>query len=119
MKIRERFRQLRPWKLKGKKLKIGETAVYLRDMEGLKWQQITKRLKLDNHSMAIAYYKAYKKVLIIAKNKMDLEQIEKFSRRVGIERGYVWLYENGFKQRVPEEVRERIENEKQKDAFEI
>jgi len=107
------------WKSKEEKLRIGETVVYLRDMEGLKWQQITKRFKLGNHSMAIAYYEAYKKVLIIAKKKMTLERIEEFSRRVGIERGYVWLYENGFEWRVPEEVREKIENEKKRDAFEI
>jgi len=107
------------WKSKEEKLRIGETVVYLRDMEGLKWQQITKRLKLGNHCMAITYYEAYKKVLIIAKKKMNLERIEKFSRRVGVERGYVWLYENGFEWRVPEEVRQRIENEKQKDAFKI
>jgi len=57
--------------------------------------------------------------LIIAKNRMNLEQIEKFAKRLGIERGYVWLFENGFERRVPEEVRKRIEDEKLKDVFKI
>jgi len=107
------------WKSKKERLRLGEIAVCLRDMNGLKWRQITERLRLGSHSMAMAYYKTYKEVLIIAKNRMNLEQIEKFAKRLGIERGYVWLFENGFERRVPEEVRKRIEDEKLKDAFKI
>ena len=42
-------------------------------------------------------------------------QIEEFSTRYGIERGWVWLYENGFKRRVPAETQEKIETAKMKD----
>ena len=105
------------WKSKEERLKLGKTAAGLRDTEGLKWRQVTERLKLNNHSMAIGYYETYKEALMIAKNRMELEQIEEFAKRFGIERGYVWLFENGFEHRVPEEVREKIENAKLKDAF--
>ena len=57
--------------------------------------------------------------MIIAKKRMYLEQIEKFAKRLGIERAWVWLFENGFEWRVPEEVRKRIEDEKLKDALKI
>jgi len=109
---------LRKWKSKEERLRLGETAVCLRDEEGLKWWQVTERLKLSNHSMAMAYYGNYKEAMMIAKNRMGLEQIEEFAKRFGIERGYVWLYENGFRYRVPEQVKEKIENAKLKDAFE-
>ncbi|MBA7689584.1 hypothetical protein ES703_98092 [subsurface metagenome] len=106
------------WKSKAERLRLGETAVCLRDEEGLKWRQVTERLRLSSHSTAMAYYETYKEALVTAKSRMDLEQIEEFARRFGIERGYVWLYENGFEHRVPEEVKEKIENAKLKDAFE-
>jgi len=107
------------WKSKKERLRLGEIAVYLRDIEGLKWRQINKRLRLGNHSMAIVYYETYKEVLILAKKRMNLEQIEKFAKRSGIERGWVWLFENGFERRVPEEVKKRIEDEKLEDALKI
>jgi len=44
--------------------------------------------------------------------RMRLAQIEKFSSKHGIERGWVWLYENGFKRRVPMDVQEKIEEAK-------
>jgi len=44
--------------------------------------------------------------------RMRLAQIEKFSSKHGIERGWVWLYENGFKRRIPVEVQEKIEEAK-------
>ena len=106
------------WKSKEERLRLGETAVCLRDEEGLKWRQITERLGLSNHSMAMIYYETYKETLMIAKKRMSLEQIEEFAKRLGIERGYVWLFENGFEHRVPEKVKEKIENAKLKDAFE-
>lgn len=106
------------WKSKEEKLRLGEIAVCLRDEEGLKWRQVAERLGMNNHSMAIAYYGTYKEALVTAKNRMDLEQIEEFAKRFGIERGYVWLYENGFGHRVPEQVKEKIEDAKLKDAFE-
>ena len=105
------------WKSKAEKLRLGKTVACLRDEEGLKWRQVTERLRLSNHSMAIGYYETYKEALIIAKNRMSLEQIEEFAKRFDIERGYVWLFENGFEHRVPEEVKEKIENAKLKDAF--
>lgn len=106
------------WKSKAERLRLGETVACLRDEEGLKWRQVTERLRLSNHSMAIGYYETYKEALIIAKNRMSLEQIEEFARRFGIERGYVWLFENGFEHRVPEQVKQKIEDAKLKDAFE-
>jgi len=105
------------WKSKAERLRLGKTAACLRDEEGLKWRQVTERLRLSNHSMAIGYYETYKEALMIAKNRMSLEQIEEFAKRFGIERGYVWLYENGFRHRAPEKVREKIEDAKLKDAF--
>ena len=105
------------WKSKAERLRLGKTVACLRDTEGLKWRQVTERLRLSNHSVAIAYYETYKEALMIAKNRIDLEQIEEFSRRFGIERGYVWLYENGFEHRVPEQVKKKIEDAKLKDAF--
>ncbi len=107
------------WKSREERLRLGKTVACLRDAEGLKWRQVTEKLRLKNHSMAIGYYEIYKEALMIAKNRMELEQIEEFARRFGIERGYVWLFENGFEHRVPEEVREKIENAKLKDAFKI
>ena len=107
------------WKSKEERLRLGKTVACLRDAEGLKWRQVTEKLRLKNHSMAIGYYETYKEALMIAKNRMDLEQIEKFAKRLGIERGWVWLFENGFERRVPEEIKKRIEDEKLKDAFKI
>ena len=105
------------WKSKEERLRLGKTAVCLRDEEGLKWRQVTESLGMNNHSVAMGYYETYKEALRTAKKRMDLEQIEEFARRFGIERGYVWLFERGFKRRVPEEAREKIEDAKLKDAF--
>ena len=107
------------WKSKAERLRLGKTVACLRDTEGLKWRQVTERLRLKNHSMAIGYYEIYKEALMIAKKRMDLEEIEKFAKRFGIERGWVWLFENGFERRVPEEIKKKIEDEKLKDAFKI
>lgn len=106
------------WKSKAERLRLGEIAVCLRDEEGLKWRQVTERLRLGSHSTAIGYYESYKEALMTAKDRMSLEQIEEFAKRFGIERGYVWLFENGFRHRVPERVKEKIEDAKLKDAFE-
>ena len=44
--------------------------------------------------------------------KLNFRQILEFSAKYNIERGYVWLYENGFKERVPFAIQERIEEGK-------
>lgn len=35
------------------------------------------------------------------------------AKKMGVEPGYLWLYENGFKHRVPEGVQIKIENVKE------
>jgi len=100
---------MRHYRSKEEQLRLGERAVYLRDVEQLLWRQIAERLDGCDIPRAIAYYKKYKAALKAAKERMRPEQIEKFSSRYGIERGWIWLYENGFKRRVPQEVREEIE----------
>lgn len=102
------------WKSKEERLRLGKTAACLRDAEGLKWRKITEMLGMNNHTMAIAYYKTYKEALLIGKVRMDMEQIEEFARRTGVEAGWLWLYENGFGYRIPEQVKERIEDAKLK-----
>lgn len=52
-----------------------------------------------------------------AQKRMSPEQIEEFSSRHGIERGWIWLYENGFKRRVPVKIQEKIENLKCENVF--
>ena len=99
------------YKSKEEQLRLGERAVDLRDVERLKWRVIAERLGSDI-TRAIVYYKKYKVAENAAKERMNLEQIEKFSTKYGIERGWAWLYENGFKQRVPTEVQEKIETGK-------
>jgi len=51
-----------------------------------------------------------------AKERMNIKQIEEFSIRHGIERGWVWLYENGFERRVPVDVQEKIEAAKMRNC---
>ena len=97
---------------KEEQLRLGERAAYLRDMERLKWRVIAERLGVNDITQTMAYYKKYKISLLTAKADMSLGQIEEFSRRHRIERGWVWLYENGFRQRVPVDVQEKIEDAK-------
>lgn len=44
--------------------------------------------------------------------KMSFKQILEFASKHDIEKGYVWLYENGFKKRVPPDIQEKIEEGK-------
>lgn len=99
---------------KQEQLRLGEQAVYLRDVEQLLWRQIAERLDGCDIPRAIAYYKKYKAALKATKEKMNFGQIEEFSSRYGIEGGWVWLYENGFKRRVPMNVQDKIEEAKLK-----
>jgi len=94
---------------------LGERAVDLRDVGKLKWRVIAERLGNDINR-TIVYYKKYKALLKAAKEKMDLKQIEEFFSRHAIERGWIWLYENGFKRRVPQEVRGEIETAKMRNC---
>ncbi len=43
---------------------------------------------------------------------MNFKQVLEFSAKYNIDKGWVWLYENGFKKRVPLDVQERIEDGK-------
>lgn len=104
------------YKSKEEQLRLGERVADLRDVEKLKWRVVAERLGHDI-SRTIVYYKKYKVAENAAKERMNLEQIEKFSIKYGIERGWVWLYENGFKRRVPVEVQEKIENLKCENVF--
>ena len=97
---------------------MGERAVYLRDIDRLKWRVIAEKLAVNNITKTIFYYKKYKAILKAAKERMNPEQIERFSIKHSIEHGWVWLYENGFKRRIPVEVQEEIETAKDENAFE-
>lgn len=100
------------WKSKEERLRLGERAVYLRDVKKLQWQHIAERLGLYSGPNVVYHYKKQKALLLTVKSEMNLKQIEEFSSRYDIERGYVWLYENGFRKRVSLEVQERIEDGK-------
>lgn len=104
------------YKSKEEQLRLGERVADLRDMEKLKWRVIAEKLGSDI-STIIVYYKKYKvKVAENAiKERMNLEQVEQFSIKHGIDHGWVWLYENGFKRRVPQEIRGEIEAAKLRD----
>jgi len=101
-----------PHKSKEEQLRLGERVVDLRDIEKLKWRVIAERLGVNDITKTIYYYRKYKAVLKAAKERMNLEQVEQFSIKHGIDHGWVWLYENGFKRRVPLDVQEKIENAK-------
>lgn len=102
------------YRSKEEQLRLGERAADLRDMQRLKWRVITERLGVNNITQTIGYYKKYKVAENAAKERMNLEQIEQFSIKYGIDHGWVWLYENGFKRRVPQEIRGEIEAAKLK-----
>lgn len=97
------------WKSKEERLKLGERAVYLRDVERLKWKDIAERLGLFSGTHAVIYYKKYKAVALAVKSEMSFRQIMEFSHQHRIEPGWVWLYENGFRYRVSLDVQEKIE----------
>lgn len=100
------------WKSLDERLELGERAVYLHDEQKLRWGVIASRLGLTSDMQAIIYYRAYKVSLLVAKPGMTFRQIETFARQHKIEPGYLWLYENGFRKRVPMEVQEKIEDAK-------
>jgi len=96
------------WRSLEERLKLGERAVYLRDVEKLKWRDIAERLRLFSGTHAVIYYKKCKAALLAIKSEMSFKQIMEFSRQYRIEPGWVWLCENGFKHRVPLDVQEKI-----------
>lgn len=100
------------WLPKEQRLELGEKVVLLRDVENLEWKDIAERLGLYSGSNAVYHYKKGKEAEKIAEGKLKFKEIEPFASKYGIERGYVWLYENGFKQRVPIEVQSKIEDGK-------
>ena len=104
------------YRSKEEQLRLGEIAVDLRDVGKLKWRVIAEKLGSDI-STIIVYYKKYKVKIAenAIKERMNLEQVEQFSIKHGIDRGWVWLYENGFKRRVPQEIKEEIEATKLRD----
>jgi len=100
------------WKSKEERLKLGERAAYLRDVDKLKWNVIAERLGLHSGMNAVYHYKKYKAALLAVKGGMTFKQIEEFSSKYGIEPGWVWLYENGFKHRIPLDIQGKIEDGK-------
>lgn len=102
------------YRSKEEQLNLGERAVDLRDIDGLKWRVISEMLKVHDIATTVVYYKKYKASLV--KAGMSFEQIEEFSTRHKIEPGWVWLYENGFKRRVPQEIKGEIETAKMRDC---
>jgi len=100
------------WRSEEERLNLGARALYLREEEKLEWKMIAERLGLNNETQAIIYYKKYKEAKEEGLGKLKFGKMESFASRYGIERGYVWLYENGFKQRVPPEIQLKIEDGK-------
>lgn len=103
------------YRSKDEQLRLGERAADLRDVERLKWRVIAEKLGVNDATQTMSYYKKYKAMLKAAEKRMKPAQIEEFSIKHGIERGWVWLYENEFKHRVPQEVRGEIETAKMRD----
>lgn len=104
------------YRSKEEQLRLGEKAADLRDMDELKWRVIAETLGVNDISKTIFYYKKHKALLKAAKERMNLEQVEQFSIKHGIERGWIWLYENGFKRRVPADIQEKIETAKMRNC---
>lgn len=100
------------WLPKEERLKLGERAAHLRDVDKLQWQAIAERLGLHSGTNAVYHYEKYKAALLTVKAGMTFKQIKEFSLQHNIEPGWVWLYENGFRKRVPVEVQQKIENAK-------
>lgn len=100
------------WKPLDERIRLGERAVYLRDKQKLMWKDIAERLGLYSGSNAVYHYKKHKALLLTVKSEMSLKQIEEFSRQYNIERGWCWLYFNGFKHRVSSDIQEKIADAK-------
>lgn len=100
------------WLPKEDRIRMAERCVELRDKEGLEWKDVAERLGLYSGTNAVYYYNKGKKAEKIVEETLKFEEIEPFARKYGIERGYVWLYENGFRKRVPANVRLQIEDAK-------
>jgi len=96
------------WLPKEQRLELGMKIVHLRDVEKLQWQDIAERLGLYSGTNAVYHYKKRKKAEEMGGEKLKFKEIEPFASKYGIERGYVWLYENGFRHRVPLEAQLKI-----------
>ena len=100
------------WRSKEERVRLRERAVYLRDEQKLKWVVIAERLGLHSGTTAIYHYKKGKLAEKIGLGNLKFKEIEPFAKKYGIEVGYVWLYENGFRTRVPTDVQLKIEDGK-------
>jgi len=100
------------WKPKEERLELGAKVAYLRDVKKLRWRVIAKRLGVRSVPLARVYYKNYKEPQTEEPPGLSIEKIQTLAASIGVEPGWVWLYENGFKHRVPPRVRERIEDGK-------
>jgi len=96
------------WLPKEQRLELGEKVVHLRDVDKLQWQEIAERLGLYSGTNAVYHYKKRKKAEEMGGEKLKFKEIEPFASKYGIEAGYVWLYENGFRKRVPTETQLKI-----------
>ena len=113
-------------KSKAERGELGARAVYLRDVQKLKWKIITERLGISSLTLTRIYYEkakvlrgveeeaalAEKADALAVPSELSFEQVEALAERIKVSVGWVWLYENGFKHRVPEEIREKIEDGK-------
>ena len=100
------------WRSKEERLNLGARALYLREEEKLEWKDVAERLELSSETQAIIYYRKYKEAKEEGPGKLKTGEMKSFAKRHGIEVGYVWLYENGFKKRVPPETQKKIEDGK-------
>ena len=100
------------WRSEEERLNLGARALHLRDKEKLEWKMIAERLGLNSEQQAIVYYRKYKESKEEGKGKLKTREMKAFAKKYGIEVGYVWLHENGFKKRVPQEAQKKIEDGK-------
>jgi len=112
---------MRQWKSKKERLGLGARAVNLRDVKKLKWAVIAERLGVSSPELLRVYYNKYKASLLAVPLRLSLEKVEAFAEKSGFRRNtsscrtftaWVWLYENGYRHRVPAAIQEKIEETK-------
>ena len=114
---------------------LGQAAEILRDVQGLKWEVIAERIGVSNVPAARFYYekaKAHRRwkaieavkaaaleesatriereKAMLSPAKLSFEKVVALAKKTKISVGWIWLYFNGFKYRVPKDLHRKIEN---------
>lgn len=97
---------------KAERWELGKRAADLRDNKKLKWPIIAERLGVSSPQLLRVYYDKYKESAELALPRMDLDEARAMATRLDVEVGWVWLYENGYPDRVPQRVKKKIEDSK-------